>query len=78
MKYYNIHIQESKHGLIYVSFYCQVSPFLKLLGVTMLVFYKTDRVSANPLSGMSFTARRQPRSEMDIPDRGFADTLSVL
>ena len=34
--------------------------------------------SANPLSGMSFTARRKPSGETDIPDRGFADTLLVF
>ena len=44
----------------------------------MLLFYKTDRVSANPLSGMSSTAMRQPSGETDIPDRGFANTLSVF
>ena len=47
-------------------------------GYYVYCFTKTDRVSANPLSGMSFTARRQLSDETDIPDRGFDDTLSVF
>ena len=46
----------------------------------MLVFFftKTDRVSANPLSGMSVSPIGTPRVGTDIPDRGLADTLSVF
>ena len=44
----------------------------------MLVFYKIERVSANPLSEISFIAGRQRSGATVISDRGFTDTPPVL